>query len=220
MILLPLILFIITDERLSAIELPVRIETKYIKKSSPNIDVNYPHVTNLTHPAIEKKINSDIIHELNKLLIEQGFYNEHLVEMIGYYEIKTNERGVLSLSLVVYSFTGGAHGLTVSKSLTFDVKTGKQYVLSELFKPDSNYVKVLSEMIEKKMLEWDVPLLEEFSQIRSDQDFYIADHSLIIYFQVYELTPYVYGFPYFPITIKDLKEIVREGGILEKMIPF
>ncbi|SDO11131.1 protein of unknown function [Psychrobacillus sp. OK028] len=201
-------------------DLPVRIETKYIRKSSPKIDITYPLVTNLTHHALEKKINADILHELNKLLIEQGFYNEHLVEMIGYYEIKTNERGVLSLSLIVYSFTGGAHGLTVSKSLTFDVKTGKQYILSELFKPLSNFVKVLSDMIEKKMLEWDVPLLENFTQIRSDQDFYIADHSLVVYFQVYELTPYVYGFPYFPITIKDLEVIVREDGILEKMIPF
>ncbi|MFJ7828256.1 DUF3298 and DUF4163 domain-containing protein [Psychrobacillus sp. NPDC096623] len=201
-------------------DLPVRIETKYIRKSSPKVDVTYPLVTNLTHPALEKKINADILHELNKLLIEQGFYNEHLLELIGYYEIKTNERGVLSLSLIVYSFTGGAHGLTVSKSLTFDIKTGKQYVLSVLFKPVSNYVKVLSDMIEKKMVEWNVPLLEDFTQIRSDQDFYIADHSLVVYFQVYELTPYVYGFPYFPISIKDLEEIVREGGILEKMIPF
>ena len=46
-------------------------------------------------------------------------------------------------------------------------------------------------MIEKKIVEWDVPLIEGFTQIRSDQDFYIADHSLVIYFQVYEWTPYV-----------------------------
>lgn len=200
--------------------LPVRIETKYIRKSSPNINVYYPLVTNLHHPAVEKKINADIIHVLNQLLIVQGFYNELLVEMVGTYEIKTNERGVLSLSLTVYSFAGGAHGHTITKSLTFNVKTGKQYVLSELFKQDSNYVKTLSEMINKKMVEWDAPLIEDFTQIRTDQDFYIADHSLVIYFQLYELTPYAYGFPYFPISIKDLDGIIREGGILEKMLPF
>ena len=71
-------------------DLPVRIETKYIRKSSQKINVHYPIVTNLTHPAVEKKINADIIHELNKLLIEQGFYSEHLVEMVGTYENKTN----------------------------------------------------------------------------------------------------------------------------------
>ncbi len=220
MIPLPLILFIITEERLCALNLPVRIETKYIRKSSPKINVYYPIVTNLPHPAVEKKINAAIIHALNTLLIDQGFYSEFLVEMIGNYEIKTNNRGVLSLSLTVYSFAGGAHGHTITRSLTFDVKTGKQYLLSELFKPGSNYVKILSEMINKKLVEWDVPLIEDFTQIRTDQDFYIADHSLVIYFQLYELTPYAYGFPYFPITIKDIEGIILEGGILEKFLSF
>ncbi|TQR19351.1 DUF3298 and DUF4163 domain-containing protein [Psychrobacillus vulpis] len=202
------------------LDLPVHIETKHIRKSSPKINVYYPIVTKLPHPHIEKKINDEIISTLNKLLIEQGFYNENLEEMIGQYEIKTNERGILSLSLLVYSFTGGAHGLTLVQSLTFDVTTGKQYSLKELFKQDSQYVKILSEMIGKKIVEWKVPILEEFSGIRPDQDFYIADHSLVIYFQVYEITPYVYGFPYFPIAIKDIENIVRPDGPLDKLLPF
>ena len=83
---------------------------------------------------------------------------------------------VSSLYLTVYSFTGGAHGLTITKSLTFDVNDWEAICTKELFKPDSNYVKVLSDMIEKKIVEWDVPLLEDFTEIRTDQDFYIADH--------------------------------------------
>lgn len=56
MITLPLISLIITsEERLFALDLPVRIETKYIKKSSPSINVYYPIVTNLPHPAVEKR---------------------------------------------------------------------------------------------------------------------------------------------------------------------
>jgi len=201
-------------------DLPVRLETKRIQKSSPKLNVLYPIVTNLPYPAIEKKINGDIITHLNKMLIEQGLYNENLVEIIGNYEVKTNERGILSLTLTVYSFSGGAHGLTIIQSLTFDVTTGKQYALKDLFKPSSNYVDVLSKIISKKIVEWDVPLLVEFTGIRPDQDFYIADHSLIIYFQVYELTPYVYGFPYFPIAIKDIEHIIRQDGPLNKMLPF
>lgn len=201
-------------------DLPIHIVTKHIYKSTPNVNVYYPTITNLPHLHIEKKINAEIISTLNKLLVEQGFYNDQLEEMIGQYEIKTNERGVLSLSLLVYSFTGGAHGLTIVQSLTFDVITGKQYALKELFKPDSDYVKVLSSIIEKKIVKWEVPLLEEFKGIRSDQNFYIADHSLVIYFQIYEITPYVYGFPYFPIAIKDIENIILPNGILEKLLPF
>lgn len=189
-------------------------------KLSPQIKVAYPIVTNLADHRLEKKINDEIITTLNTMLIEQGFYNENLIEMIGHYEIKTNERGILSLSLLVYSFTGGAHGLTIVKSLTFDVTTGKKYTLKDLFKQDSDYVKVLSEIISKKMTEWDVPLLEEFTAIKPDQDFYLADHSIVIYFQVYELTPYVYGFPYFPIALKDIETIIRPDSPLDKLLPF
>lgn len=200
--------------------LPIRIETKHISKHSPNVNVYYPIVTNLPHPHIEKKINADIITLLNKLLIEQGFYNENLVEMIGYFEIKNNQRGILSLSLIVYSFTGGAHGLTICKSLTFDVTTGKQYTLNDLFKHNSEYIKVLSTIIREKIEVWKVPTFEELKEIRSDQDFYIADHCLVIFFQVYEITPYVYNFPYFPIPIKDIENIIRPSGPLEIMLPF
>lgn len=201
-------------------DLPVSIITKYVHKLSPQIKVAYPIVTNLADHRLEKKINDEIITTLNTMLIEQGFYNENLIEMIGHYEIKTNERGILSLSLLVYSFTGGAHGLTIVKSLTFDVTTGKKYTLKDLFKQDSDYVKVLSEIISKKMTEWDVPLLEEFTAIKPDQDFYLADHSIVIYFQVYELTPYVYGFPYFPIALKDIETIIRPDSPLDKLLPF
>lgn len=189
-------------------------------KLSPQINVAYPIVTNLADQRLEKKINDEIITTLNTMLIEQGFYNENLIEMIGHYEIKTNERGILSLSLLVYSFTGGAHGLTIINSLTFDVNTGKKFTLKDLFQQDSDYVKVLSEIISKKMKEWDVPLLEEFNEIKANQDFYLADHNLVIYFQLYELTPYAYGFPYFPIALKEIESIIRPDSPLDKLIPF
>ena len=58
--------------------------------------------------------------------------------MSGSYEIKTNERNVLSLSLLNYAYTyPSAHGLTKVRSLTFDVQTGKSYTLKELFKPEA-----------------------------------------------------------------------------------
>ena len=201
-------------------DFPVCVTNKNITHSKPNISVNYPHITNLPHSLTEKKINGDIVSLLNNLLIEQGFYNESLVELVGTYEIKTNERNILSLSLTVYSFTGGAHGLTITKSLTFDVMTGKQYSLKDLFNPNSNYVEKLSQIISMKIEAWDVPLLEDFTTIRPDQDYYLADHTIVIYFQLYEITPYVYGFPYFPIPIKSIEDIIRTEGPLNTLLTF
>jgi len=157
---------------------------------------------------------------MNKLLIEQNFHEKDLVEMDASYEIKNNQRGILSLNLIVYSFTGGAHGMTIIKSMTFDTTTGKQYTLNDLFQKGSNYEKELSIIISEDIKKWGIQLLGKFDGIRGDQDFYIADTSIVIYFQLYEITPYVWGFPYFPIPILDIQDIITQDGPLNRMMSF
>ncbi|MHA6259709.1 DUF3298 and DUF4163 domain-containing protein [Sporosarcina sp. CAU 1771] len=200
--------------------LPLSIRTKILPHVSPNVKVYYPVIFNLSNHGVQQKMNHAIVATLNTILIEQSFYESSLVELIAYYELKTNQRGILSLNIIVYSFTGGAHGMTIIKSLTFDTTIGKQYTLKELFKPGTDYEKELSSIIKKKITDWDIQLIGKFEGIRADQDFYIADSVLVIYFQLYEITPYVWGFPYFPIPIMDIKEIIEPGGALERMMSF
>lgn len=202
-------------------DFPLLIQTKKLPHASSKVNVYYPVITQMEDAIIQRKLNSTIIHTLNKLLVEQNFYAKELVELLASFEIKNNQRGILSLNLIVYSFTGGAHGMTIIKSLTFDAKTGKQYELNDLFKPGSDYVKKLSDIIRQDIKKWDVQLLyPPFTEIRPDQDFYIADTSLVIYFQLYEITPYVWGFPYFPIPILDLADIIQQQGPLNRMMSF
>lgn len=202
-------------------ELPVSIVTKKLPHASPKVTVYYPVVVHLPNAHVQSTINHAIVTTLNKLLIERDYYEPGLVELIAYYELKTNQRGLLSLNLIVYSFTGGAHGMTSINSLTFDTKTGKQYTLKELFKTGSDYEKKISNIIRQRIKDWDVVLLDPpFKEIRSDQDFYIADTSLVIYFQLYEISPYSSGFPYFPIPILDLADIIEPNGPLDRMMAF
>lgn len=203
------------------VDLPVMIQTKKLPHPSSNVTVYYPVVTDMNDATIQRNINHTIINALNELLIEQNFYAEELVELIANFEIKTNERGVLSLTLIVYSFTGGAHGMTVVKALTFDTKTGKQYELEELFKPNSDYVKRISDIIREDIKKWNVDLLDPpFKTIQKNQDFYIADTSIVIFFQLYEITPYYWGLPYFPIPLLDLKDIIKPDAPLDRMMAF
>jgi len=201
-------------------DFPVMIGHRRIFRHSPKISIYYPYVFGLPNLHAEYQINQKIVATLNDMVIELGFYDENLIEMVGEFEIKTNERQILSLTLTVYSFTGGAHGMTLVKALSFNVTTGKHYELKDLFLPDSDYVKRLSEIIKPKIAEWEIPILDEFTQIREDQDFYLADHSLVIYFQLYEISPYVAGFPYFPIPILDIQDIIQPKGPLEILLPF
>ncbi len=199
-------------------QLPVRVQSVHM--SHPNLNIYYPRVLGLRNPIVQENINIKIFWENNLLIQQQGYYQHpSKTEVTGYYEIKTNERNVLSLTFINYAYTYQAvHGLTLIKSLTFDIKTGKSYTLKDLFKPGSDYIGRISEIIKAQIKERDVPLLDEFKAIRPDQDFYIADKALIIYFQLYEITPYVYGFPMFPISVYSLQDIIAEDSPLNKML--
>lgn len=187
---------------------------------SPSISIAYPEVLLPHLPVVQHSLNTQIRNELNQLLIDQNYYDPSLVELLVYFEIKTNERDLLSLTLVAYSFTGGAHGMTVVRPLTFDTQTGKKYSLHNLL-GSKDFEEPISNHIRKKIEEWHVDLLDPpFTEIRRDQDFYLADNSLVIYFQLYEITPYVWGFPYFPIALKDIEYLIPSESPLQRFLPF
>lgn len=199
---------------------PVLITTRQLPNPSHSISIVYPEV-HLPHlPVVQHSLNTQIRNELNQLLIEQNYYDPNLVELLVYFEIKTNERNILSLTLIAYSFSGGAHGMTVVKALTFETQTGKRLSLYDLL-GSQDFEKPLSDRIRTKIEEWGVELLDPpFTEIRRDQDFYLADTSLVIYFQLYEITPYVWGFPYFPIALKDIETLIPKDSPLQRFIPF
>jgi hypothetical protein len=91
-------------------------------------------------------------------------------------------------------------------------------LLNELFKPNSNYTTILSEEVKQQIKERDMLLLSEFKGISPQQDYYIADKALVLFFQLYELTAYAFGFPYFPISVYDVEHIVDEESPLGKML--
>ncbi len=199
--------------------LPVTIQTMVIRQQGTT--VYYPRITGLQNRHVQEGINQTIV-QLMQFLVQQQHEQQgasSFDEMIGTFEIKTNERHVLSLTLTNYAIAYHyAHGLTLTKSLTFDTQTGKSYTLRDLFKPGSNYTSVLSKNVQKQIKERDIQLLEEFPGISPDQDFYIADKALVLYFQAYEITPGYVGLPMFPISVYQLQDIVDENSPLGQMI--
>lgn len=187
--------------------------------TGPTKVVYYPRITGMQNKQLQELINNTILRQNQQLINEQtGNMDTTVVDLYGYYEIKNNQRDVLSLSLNNYVYHyHAAHGMTVIKSLTFDLQKGKQVALKDLFKPGSDYVKKISDLIAVQIKERDIPLLVDFTAIKPDQDFYIADKALVVYFQLYEITPYAYGFPMFPISVYGLQDIIDENGPLGRM---
>ncbi|WP_100405852.1 DUF3298 and DUF4163 domain-containing protein [Bacillus solitudinis] len=198
--------------------LPVNIKTVEVS-GGPDKKIYYPQVTGMQNQEFEKSMNEAIASQTQQLINQQvGNMPTSVEEMIGLYEIKNNQRQVLSLSLSNYTYHyHAAHGMTYIKSLTFDLKKEKLCELKELFKPGSDYVKRLSTLIDLQIQKRNIQLLDSFTGIKPNQDFYIADKVLVIYFQLYELTPYVFGFPMFPISVYDIVDIIDENGPLGRM---
>jgi hypothetical protein len=205
-------------------ERPATILTQKLTVPNQQADIDCPVVTGLNNLNAQQKINSDIVNMINRLvamqaaqLIAQGYTILNL-SITGQYEVKSNEKGVLSLIIINYTIASpAAHGLTIIKSLTFDTATGNNYLLGEEFKQSSNYVRVLSDIIKAQIKARDIELLNGFDSIKPDQDYYIADKALVVYFQQYEIAAYVYGLPMFPISVYDVQNIIRGDSPLGMM---
>jgi hypothetical protein len=200
------------------ITLPVNIRP-YIISSGVNKKVIYPQVAKLQNQGLERYMNQAIVHQTQELInMATGDMPSTVVEMLGYYEIKNNQRDVLCLTLSNYSYHDkAAHGMTYLKSLTFDLRKQRLCELKDLFKPGSDYANRLSSIIHEQIKQRDIGLIESFTVIKPNQDYYIADKVLVIYFQLYEITPYAFGFPMFPISLYKIQDIIDENGPLGRM---
>jgi len=186
--------------------------------------VQYPEVSGLQDAEIEQKINAEI-----KALAEQakneGLKNaDEMIEWMdsGYtgspnkcetyfnYRIKYNSNGILSVVFYNYQYTGGAHGTTVQSSKTFDLASGREYQLKDLFAEETDYVHTINHEVKKLMQERGLTesMLSPFESIRADQGFYLTNDALVIYFQQYEYFPYAVGIPEFEIEYPVFQEML------------
>jgi hypothetical protein len=188
--------------------------------SVPHGYVYYPHVSGL-RPDIQQTINHHIYNQVVALLKRQGYYdNPQIAEVSAQFAIRTNQQGVLSLSLSNYTYIQmHANGIEYLESMTYDITTGKYYRLSDLFKPNTPYIQRISEIIKPELQKRaNGYIIKPFEQISPNQEYYIADRSLVIVLPVLEYTAHVAGNLYFPISIYELEPLIDEQGPLGKII--
>lgn len=186
----------------------------------PHGYVYYPYFTGMNR-AVQVKINHHVYSIVTGLLKKQGYFDNPQRDNVGTgYAVRTNEQGVLSLSLSNDTYIEQhANSIQYLVSLTYDITTGKYYTLKDLFKPNSPYVQVISTIIAPKLEERvGGYIIKPFKQIRPDQDFYIADRSLVIVLPVLEYTAHVAGNLLFPISVYDLSSIIDENNPLGKIM--
>ncbi|ACQ52415.1 DUF3298 domain-containing protein [Clostridium botulinum] len=186
-----------------------------------NFKITYPFVQDISNENISKLVNESIADEVSNLFKEQVLLPQkiNIEEVIGFYEVKLNKKCLLSILFGIYTYyTNAAHGLTAYSSLNIDIDTGKIYKLSDLFTSRINYKPILEQKVKEYIKVNNVPLLEEYKGLHEDQQFYLTPNSLVLYYPIYEYTPYAYGLFQIPIPFKDILNLLGPASPIQRLL--
>ncbi|MFD0694380.1 stalk domain-containing protein [Paenibacillus sp. GCM10027628] len=186
-------------------------------KTEDGITIQYPQIEGWEHTAASSKINAFLKAEALKF---EASGKELLKEVKGdqtaggpelrfsfdvNYTVTYNQQNKLSLHFDTYQYTGGAHGMYDMDAHTFDLLTGEEITLKQAALNDPNYKQIINNEIKKQIQEREYVLLTPFESIGDDQRFYLKDNNIVVYFSLYEYTPYALGIPEFTIPVSSFK---------------
>ena len=202
------------------IENPIVISNKkeISETDTLKLTIQYPELDGLDNAVVQEKLNSLFGslakdakargQEIEKYIGQDEITRHIKAEAYFNYQVKYNQKDMLSVVFSDYQYSGGAHGITVQSSYIFDLKTGKEYEIKDLFIDGSDYISMISSEVKKQMEERAMTaLLAPFNSIKADQDFYLSNNALVVYFQAYEYLPYAYGIPEFAVDISSQSQI-------------
>lgn len=193
-------------------ENPIVISTKAeaSETATLKLTIQYPEFKGLDNAEVQEKLNSmfaglaaaakERAYEIEKYIGEDEISRHIKAEGYFNYQVKYNRNGLLSIVVYDYEYTGGAHGITVQSSYTFDLATGREYELKDLFPENTDYVSIITKEVKNQMKDMGITeFLAPFDSIKADHDFYLIDDYVVVYFQQYEILPYSYGIPEFAV---------------------
>lgn len=207
------------------------VNTKKIKEDEKLYKANIyiPVISGNVDQKVADKINE--LFEKDALAFNEGTkegseeYAKEVSPFVGKitFEETKNENDLLSIYMNYYKYTGGAHGQSNSRSYNIDLKTGNIIELKDLFKEEYDYKKTINGKIKEQIAqineEWKEEkisqgqnpeyigeLFHQFTSINENQDYYLKDDKIVIYFQPEEIESAAIGIPAFEISMEDLED--------------
>ncbi|MBW7459323.1 DUF3298 and DUF4163 domain-containing protein, partial [Paenibacillus sepulcri] len=186
------------------------------EKYKPNADylVYYPQVEGMENQAAQRTVNARLKEMSQVKPVPASKKLDYSYS--GDFEVAFYKQKLLELVLNGYNFPfGAAHGMPTKTYAILNLTNGRMYALKDLFKPGSDYVKVLSDIVGKQIREdpqYSYVFPGSYTGIRPDQPFYVTDDALHLYFEPYEIAPYVAGFPTFTIPFAQIRDIIDTEG--------
>ncbi len=196
-----------------------------------NYSIQYPQIINSRYSfgqRIFNMYNQKIAFDLQKYIKTELFndaksvyeYNKAngfplmVYEVILKYNITRNNNYIVSLYSDEYMYTGGAHGSTIRKGQTWDLRNGRMLPLQYFYPNDSYYLINILKSINfqiKQQIEQEGEgiyfdnycelILETFKL----ENFYVFNNFAEVFFQQYDIAPYSSGIPTFKISFWEYK---------------
>jgi hypothetical protein len=201
--------------------IPLNEQYKVIEnKFRPNKDylVYYPQIEGIKNKRVQQNVNnklkqlSQVKDVPSNVQLESSYTGDFSVEFFN--------KNLLVFELEGYDFPfGAAHGMPSRVYPHVDMISGSFYELKDLFKQNSNYVKVISDIIANQIKtdpQYDYLFPDAYKGIKPDQPFYVDQNNLYIFFAPYEIAPYAAGFPTFKIPFKEIMTILNTQGAFWK----
>ena len=199
------------------------------------IDIVLPKIQGLSDHKVQKQINDVIqrdlgsyIEEMKSFVKEMDYtevYTEEQLTSVQYavsaqYTVHTLSDSILSLTVGIYEYTGGAHGNYWDVAFNFDLETGQAYTLKEYYQ-NPDYLQYVDKVIKEELDREKESVFEDaFQSFKENGQFYIANDRPYIFFNPYEVANYARGIVQIPLsqtlpqTVKDEKEIIWGQDLL------
>jgi len=186
------------------------------EKFKPNKDylVYYPQLEGLSNPNVQHQVNEKLKKLSNVKPIPANEQLEYTYD--GDFEVTAFMNPLLVMELNGYNYPfGAAHGMPSKQYVHINIQSGQMFDLKDLFKPGSNYVSELNAIIAQQIKDdpqYDYVFPDSFKTIKEDQPFFVTQDALHIYFEPYEIAPYVAGFPTFTIPFSQIMGLIDVNG--------
>ena len=182
------------------------------------LHIKYPIVQSLKDKAVQDRINKAIYSAVFRLRDENASALKKHQKDYSYYvrsDIAFDRNDILSIKLEeCLSIPFYAHPFNAVYTVTANTKDGSLYKLKDLFEPGISWEADLNGILKKDIdglaKKTGIPLIEVFKSIDKEQEFYLSNGGLVIYWQEARYFPRYLGPLEVTIKYSDIRGLLRK----------
>lgn len=233
-------LYFTADEQMINFTNGAKLNTKTVAETNKpkrfELSAEYPEITGID-ASVAAKFNQIVKNRVMKAVDEfrKGMLAQTAEDLKylpqgtnNYIEVSYNVEAAndnfISLSFGDSEFTGGAHPNYASFTINYDLKNNRELKLADLFKPNSNYLKVISDYavadLKKQLKEMtDDKWIKTGAGAKAEnyQSWNLTDKGLLINFDPYQVAAYAAGPQEVLIPYDALKNVLLENSVVSAL---